>query len=345
MGGNLVRKIFGWLAVGLGAFLLVAAGMSVWWADEEVKRTPLDVDSVTRLDGTASRIDTENGGLDDYDVRATSFTQADSEASDDDVVVFVSNTCLVVDVPSTPDCGRRGTGDDADPNVISVSEPTVFATDRRTALAVNDSEYLPEGTPETEGLVNKWPFDVEKSDYPVWDGLLGEPVTATFDREEEVNGLNTYVFELSVSDEPAEVVDGTDGLYSQDKTYWIEPKTGTIIDQTQSEVRALEDGTVLLDLEISFTDDQVSANVEDTQSNVDSLDLLTSTVPKVGLWVGIPLLLLGLVLVALGRGTSSRRNRTTEGQGAEPTAAAGADRSGQVGREDRRTRGEQTTGS
>jgi hypothetical protein len=304
-----VRRIFGWIAVGLGAFLLVAGGLSAWWADGQVKRTPVDVNSVTRLDGTADRIDTTNGGLDQFDVRATSFTKADSEASDDDVVVFVSNTCLVKDVPSTPDCGQRGTGDDADPNVINVSEPVVFATDRKTAMAVNDSEYLPSGTPETEGLVNKWPFDAQKQEYPVWDGLLEEAVTAEFQREEEVDGLDTYVYEYSVSDEPAEVLADTEGLYSQTKTYWIEPKTGTIIDQAQSEIRALEDGTtVLLDLDISFTDDQVASNVDDTESTVSSLDLLTSTVPRLGIWLGGPLLLIGLGLLILrGRSTKSGR--------------------------------------
>lgn len=306
-----MRRIFGWVALGLGAFLLFAAGLVTFWAEGQLKRTPLDVDSVTRLDGTAERIDTENGGLDLLDVRATSFNKSDSEASDDDVVVFVANTCLVVDVPGTPDCGEPGTGEDADPNVINVSEPTVFATDRRTALAVDDEKYLPDDAPETEGLVNKWPFDTEKTDYPVWDGLLGEAVTASFEREEEVEGLQTYVFSYSVTDEPAEVIEGTEGRYSQEKTFWIEPLTGSIIKQTQSEVRSLEDGTVLLDLDLSFTDEEVAGNVEESASDADSLELFTSTLPTVGLWAGIPLVLVGLVLLLAGR-SSSRRGRSTD---------------------------------
>ncbi|QZY27899.1 DUF3068 domain-containing protein [Nocardioides coralli] len=302
-----MRKIVGWVAVGLGVFVLVAGLIADVWAEDQLKRTPLDVDSVTRLDGTAARIDTENGGLDLLDVRATSFTRSDSEASDDDVVVFVSNTCLVVDVPGTPDCGQRGTGDDADPNVINVSEPVVFATDRRTAEAVQDPEYVPEGAPDTEGLVNKWPFDAQQQDYEVWDGLLGEAVTATFEGEEELEGLPVYRYQYELIDESAEVLEGTFGLYSQLKTYWIEPVTGSIIRQEQSEVRALEDGTVLLDLDIAFTDDQVAANVADAEDSRDGLNLLTSTVPTIGYAVGIPLVLVGLVLLLLsGRRRQAR---------------------------------------
>lgn len=303
-----MRKLIAWVLLGLGAFLVVAALVAETWAEDQVKRTPLDVNSVTRLDGTAQRIDTENGGLDQFDVRATSFTKADSEASDDDVVVFVSNTCLVKDVPDTPDCGEPGTGENADPNVINVSEPHVFATDRRTAQAVNDSKYLPAGTPETHGLVNKWPFDAQQRDYEVWDGMLQRAVPATFEGEETIDGLDTYVYQLELQEEPAEVVEGTDGLYSQEKTYWIEPKTGTIIRQTQVEQRTLEDGTVLLDLDIAFTDDQVQTNVDDTSDNVDSLQLISSTVPLVGLLLGIPLMLAGLILLLLGRRDRGERH-------------------------------------
>jgi hypothetical protein len=301
-----VKKILGWVCLALGGFMVMASVMATGWAAERVQKTPLDVDSVTRLDGTAARINTSEGGVDEFDVRAASFTQTDSEASDDDVAVFVNTTCLVKDVAGTPDCGEEGTGDDADPNVVSVSEPFVFATDRFTAEPVNEGDYLPEDAPEVEGLVNKWPFSTDRQDYEVWDGLLGRAVTATYEGEEAIDGLDTYVFNLVVEEEPAEVIPDTEGLYSQEKTYWVEPITGTIIKQTQVEQRALEDGTVLLDLDIAFTDDQVATNVSDTRENADSLTLITETVPTVGLAAGIPLVVIGLGLLVW-----SRRQRST----------------------------------
>ena len=48
-------------------------------------------------------------------------------------------------------------------------------------------EFLRES--EHEGLVNKFPFDVEKKDYPYWDGLLGRPVEMVYDDTETILGL------------------------------------------------------------------------------------------------------------------------------------------------------------
>ena len=199
-----------------------------------------------------------------------------------------------------PDCGIQGEGDAADPNVISVGEPEAFATDRRTGVAINDSKYLPAGTPETQGLVNKFPFDTQKKDYEFWDGVLADTVTATYEGTEKVDGLETYKFNYSVVNAAAEIAKGVDGTYSMDKTMWIEPKTGQIIDQEQHDVRAAN-GTPLLDVQLSFTDDTVKTNVDDAESNVSSLDLITSTIPLIGFILGPILLIAGAIGLALSR--------------------------------------------
>ena len=59
------------------------------------------------------------------------------------------------------------TGDDE--RLVSASED-VFATDRKTALAVpNQGKFVPDPVEGREGLQNKWPFDAEKKDY---EGLI-----------------------------------------------------------------------------------------------------------------------------------------------------------------------------
>ena len=281
-----MRKILGLILIGLGGFLLALGLLATLWVPGQVKRAPIDTDSTTRLSGTAAVVPT---GDTNVDVRAVSVTKSDSNKSTDDVAVYTNYTCLVLDNPG-PDCGIEGEGENADPNVISVGEPEAFATDRRTGVAVNDSKYLPEGTPKTQGLVNKFPFDTEKKDYPFWDGVLGDTVDATYDGTDTIDGLDVYKFNYSVANAAAEIADGIDGTYSMDKTMWIEPKTGQIIDQEQHDVRAAN-GTPLLDVELSFTDDQVKTNVDDAKSNVSSLDLITSTVPLIGFILG-PILLI-----------------------------------------------------
>jgi hypothetical protein len=295
-----LRKIISWVLLGLGAFLLAAALVATVWAPDQVKRAPLDTDSTTRLSGTAQKLNTGTGEIDDLDVRAVSITEADSNKSDDDVVAYVNTSCLVIDVPDTPDCGEPGTGEDADPNVINISNE-LFATDRRTGVAVNGDDYLPEGTPEREGLQNKFPFDAEKEDYEFWDGILDRAVPATYEGTDEIEGLETYRYNMSVVEEEATVIGDVDGIYSLDKTMWIEPNTGAIIDQEQHDVRTLPNGDPLLDLQLSFTDEQVSANVDDASANVSSLTLLTKTIPLVGFIGGALCIIAGILLLLSAR--------------------------------------------
>ena len=159
-----MRKIIGWVLLALGAFLLVVGLMAAIWAPGQVKRTPLDTDSTTRLAGTADKLNPATGDIESLDVKATSITKADSKRSDDEVIVFVNTLCLVIDEGDVPDCVDA---DDPQKRLISASTD-VFATDRSDAMAVN-GEYLPAGAEEKEGLINKWPFDAEKKDYPYWD--------------------------------------------------------------------------------------------------------------------------------------------------------------------------------
>nr|WP_279303183.1 DUF3068 domain-containing protein [Nocardioides currus] len=282
------------MLLGLGAFLLVTGLLTTVWAPGQVERTPLDTDSVTRLSGNADKLNPATGDLEAIDVKATSITKADSKRSDDDVIVFVNTLCLVIDEGDVPDCV-----DGDDDRLVTASED-VFSTDRYTAEAVN-GKYLPAGAEEKEGLVNKWPFNAEKKDYDYWDGLLGAPVTAAYDGTETLDGLETYKYHVVLDTTPAEVIDGVQGTYSQDKTIWIEPRTGAIVNQSQHEVRALDTGDTILDLNLAFTEEQVADNIESSKDNKSQLDLVTGTLPLVGFIGGAIALLAGAFLVFVGR--------------------------------------------
>jgi hypothetical protein len=118
---------------------------------------------------------------------------------------------------------------------------------------------------------------------------------------EEIEGLETHRYDVNVSEEQAEVVEGVDGLYSTEKSIWVEPNTGSIIKQTQHEVRTLANGDPLLDLNIAFTDDQVSKNVAEAKDSANQLQLVSSTLPLIGLIAGLVLIVLGAFLAFAGR--------------------------------------------
>ncbi|MFQ6172586.1 DUF3068 domain-containing protein [Oryzobacter sp. R7] len=311
-----MRGVVTKLLVFIGAFLVAVAALAALWAPGQVKKTPLDVDSVTRLTGDAQ---ISNGtSLDSIKVRATSTTHADSELSTDDVVLFQNSTCLLKDpTGDAPDCVSA---DDPEKRLVSAGTDT-FAVDRRTAEAVADFENLPAEAEPKEGLVNKFPFDVEQRTYRFWDGYVGQAVDAVFQDAEDIDGLETYRFLITVTDGDIEITDGVAGKYSTEKTMWVDPRTGSIIDQNESQTRTVADtGDTFLQLDYGFTDETVAANVAAAKDNGSRLALLTSTVPLVGGLVGLVALAVGILLARTSRRSEDGRTTSPGRGGAVATA-------------------------
>lgn len=295
----------------LGAFLLVAGLLAKFWAPDQVKRTPLGVDTVTRLSGDAQLF---NGtSLESTPVKASNVTHSDTSKSDADVVAFQTSSCLVKDPDGTaPDCVSA---DDPQKRLISASTDH-FATDRRTAEAVNDAKYLPAEAKAHQGLVNKFPFDVQKKTYQFWDGLTSRAVPAVYSGEEQLDGVTVYKFVVTIVD--ADIMIGTDpGKYSTEKTMWIDSTTGSIIKQSEHQVRKMADsGQTVIDLNFAFTPQTVAKNIADAKANGSKLRLLTSTVPLVGITGGVLALFAGLVVRPREGQASSARPRRPVGSAA-----------------------------
>ncbi|GAB2758775.1 DUF3068 domain-containing protein [Nocardioides salsibiostraticola] len=295
-----MRKNLGFVVLGLSGFLLLVGLMSVVWAPSKAERTPLDTDSTNYLVGEGGKLDTSTGSIEIQPVQLASFTKADAKASDDDVIVWVTSSCLVIQVDDPADCV-----DGEDPRLITATE-SVFATDRFDGLAVNGEKYLPEGTPTYEGLVNKWPFGSEKKTYPYWDGTIGEVVDAVYDRTEKLGSLETYVYKVNVVDAPIEIAAGVPGTYNNDLEIFVEPETGAIVDQYVTQTRFLEDGTQALDLQLQFSEESLNDGIKTIEDNLSTLNLLTKSAPLIGFIGGFLLLALGLFLVMAGGSTGSR---------------------------------------
>lgn len=298
-----MRNITGRILLGLGGFLLVAGVLATVWAPGVVKKTPEDVDQTTRLSGTLQKLDD-----DPVPVRATSITKTDADASDDETNVWVNTVCVVVDEGNPPDCGES----DEDERLFK-ADVDVFATDRVDALAVNDVDTLPADATPHEGLVNKWPFDAEKKTYPYWDGTTGEAVEAVYDRTENLDGVEAYVYRVEISDAPVEIMEGVPGTYDTVKEIWIEPRTGAVVNQTEDQQRYLDDGTRAVSIQLEFSDEQLATSIADAKDNIASLDLMLRTVPLVGFIGGGLCLLAGTGLLVSGRRVASRREAELEG--------------------------------
>ncbi|WP_164519628.1 DUF3068 domain-containing protein [Nocardioides ferulae] len=300
-----MRKALPYVLLVLGALLVTVGVLAQTYAPGKIEKTPLDTDTRTALSGTG-QLRNDDFELEETPLLAFSRNAVDADLSDDDTVVFASSLCLVVDVDDPDGCV---TDEDPQGRLVSATTDT-FATDRNTGLSISDPDELPEGVEPHEGLINKWPFGTEKKDYPVWDGIVGGAVDATYEGTDEIDGLDVYVFELNAEADGV-VVAGEDivGSYRSDNTYYVDPRTGQIVRQEIDQVRSSESGETLLEMNLAFTDEQVETNVDKINDDKAKLDLMEKTIPLVGYVVGIPLLLLGLFLVVRG----NRRNAPASG--------------------------------
>ncbi len=282
-----MRKSLAALLIMLGAFFLILAVLTKFWAADSLLRTPLDVDSTTVLSGTA-----QLGTEPEFPVKVTSITRADSEKSDGTVIVWENSSCVVRDEGDPPNCVPA---DDPQERLLTASTDK-FATDRNTGVAVEERKYVSADAGEHKGLINKFPFQTKKQTYAYWDGTAGKSLNAVYKGTSTVQGLRTYRFAVVADEEPIEVTEGVDGTYSSDKTIYVEPLTGAIVDQSDDQARVTSEGDPFLSLNISFTDAQVKKSVQDAKDNVRLLNLARTTLPIVALVLGFLTLVPGIIL-------------------------------------------------
>ena len=191
-----MRRVLGLALMGLFGFLLVVGLLAQFYAPGQVKKTPLDVNTLTNLAGEGSYL-----GAAATPVTVWQRTPRPSGTSRTRASSSYSNfSCAMKDPDGTDAARNRSVCPRNRPPAHQRLPEDLFATDRKTAMAVNEAhQYIgADGVPH-QGLINKFPLDVEKKTYPMWDALMNGTVDATFAGEETVNGLNTYKFAGSIS--------------------------------------------------------------------------------------------------------------------------------------------------
>ena len=298
-------RVLARVLLGLGGFLLIAAVLAVTWIPGAVKKTPLDVDTITLYSGQAAKLDATTGAFDMKPAYAIRHTLADSKKSSDDHVIMVETACAVFDTGGAKVCVNGN-----DPDLITASIDT-FAEDRVSAVAVQDKNLPADSVPH-EGLVNKFPFDVQKKTYPFWDGDVGKAVDIAYKGVQDLFGMDTYEFQYTVKDVPIQIAEGIAGTYDNVVTVNVDPKTGSIVKSGQHQQQFLDDGTPAADVTLTQTDASVKAAVDDAKSAGGQLTVLLTVLPIVGFVGGALALLGGLALVLREASEGSGRRVATK---------------------------------
>jgi hypothetical protein len=213
-----------------------------------------------------------------------------------------------------------------------------LALDRDTAAAVKwDNQFLqdagPEGTSTVAftGQLYKFPFGTEKKDYEYFDRDLRKALPIQYQGSEDIQGLETYRFQQVIPDTQLNFsADRLTGLlntfapdavsgqvtYSNTRTIWVEPVSGTFIKvQEQQKKQLVPDTgapTQLLDGNFVYTDETVTNNVNSAGETKSSVLLISRTLPITLAVIGALLLILGLWMVVSGRRAAAARHRTEE---------------------------------
>lgn len=287
-----MRKNLSLLLIGLGGFVLIAALILAVWAPGMVKRTPLNTDSYSRLEGKAKY-------QNDPEVRVEALqrNRVVGSKSNDNRVVFQVFQCLykdpdnkIADCPG-PTNAATITQEGDKPNDATSVRNSTFAADRKTAKAI--STGLPADVGPRTDLVNKFPFGVEKKNYKVWDNVLKKSNDAVFQGEQKLKGLDVYKFVVKAEQKGVTFTTGLgpiEGDYTSERTLWVDPVTGAIQNNTEKQKRVGSNGNNLIDLDYGFTDAQVASNVDKAKSDGRKISIVT-----IAPWVLLPIALLLLM--------------------------------------------------
>ncbi|MBE1501635.1 hypothetical protein H4696_008735 [Amycolatopsis lexingtonensis] len=336
-----MRRAFGLILLALGVFAAAGAVLLPTYVYPKLAKVPLDQDSTSVLEGTASKVlavvDKGQGPVSEIrenaKLTAIAHVQANFAApemrQDTDYAVWllavqVSDDAddTVVSASKRQVCFDRRTGEGYDPR--GDTDPPCDAKSSFVTELKDKADKNGEKPAETNdykaqpGLNFKFPFGTEQKDYQVYDDNTGAAVTARYTGTETVNGIETYKFvqdipdtKLATKSVPGSLVGSTlptadaELYYRGVNTMWVEPVTGIQVKQQQQQHQELRTGTtpptVVFDGTLAYNGKTISQMVDQVNANKGRLEFLSTTGP---LWLGIGggvLIIVAIVLLARRR--------------------------------------------
>ncbi|WP_183092858.1 DUF3068 domain-containing protein [Nocardioides stalactiti] len=304
-----MRRMIGPVLVGLGVFLVVAAGLARFYAYPALARVPAGYSSETSLQADGAQVFNSDPSVlaaETHDLRITSKTSEDVDAdAPDGAVVWVNVTTI--------DKATGGNFQKSTERVAfdAVTGEAVDCASCDTWVAEADGDVVEQVATDFQGQIYKFPFGTEKQTYDVWDGSTEETAPATYEGEEEIQGLKVYKFVQVVESQvidtrevPGSVFGVEDAVqadmrYSMIRTFYVEPVTGSPVHRIEERTQELVyDGQAVPAFvgTVYYTDGQVDDNVEAVGSKAMLLGGLHLLYPVVMVLLGLLMLGLGLVI-------------------------------------------------
>ena len=312
-----MRRAWSLILLALGVFAAAGAILLPEYVYPKLAKVPLDQDSTSVLEGTATKVlaVTPNGAQirENANLTATGKVTANFHAPEmhegTDYAVWLLGVKVVDNADNTvvsasqrQVCFNRQTSEgyvppkgeqnpacrDEDSFVTDVSDdPPEKAGDPPKMVRKNMSQ---------PGIQFKFPFGVEKRDYKVYDDSTQQAVNAKFSGTSTINGVDVYKFVEIVPDTlvgtkkvPGSLVGRTDpsvdaGLYYNGQvTMWVEPVTGIEVKVEQQQHQELRPDnappTVVFHGTLTYNAKTIAQMVSQVETNKGKLQFLTTIGP------------------------------------------------------------------
>ena len=313
------RRVIGLALVGLGAFLLVAAPLTRTYVAGHLVKFPLNTYVTTTLLGhdvsyfSPKLVRPVTGAT----IQVTDTVKGDAAAGNSSTAVWDEFTYLY----------------DLSNHVVFSYATRRAAFDRRTGMLVDccGANIGGNSAIRQTGLSGYvWPIGTQKRTYDVFDTTLLKPMPFRYEGTGTIHGIEAYRFveqipptQTGTQQVPGSFVDSTQQtvtlpqIYVAKNTYWVDPRTGGVVDTTQTQSQFLRDTAagkelLLFNGTLAMTPASVATAVGLDSTGRTELDWFEAFGPLAGGLLGLVLLVTGIVLVRLRPGGQPEEARDTE---------------------------------
>jgi len=193
-----------------------------------------------------------------------------------------------------------------DPLPANYQDESTLAIDRRTLEFVTDVDE--------RGRTGQWgpPRPLGEGDsFELWNPGALKPLTANYLRSEDFRDLGVVVFEINQDyiDIPEDPQMGMDLYFKTRITLWIEPSSGTVVNQTSETTTAIDMGVMKVPVQISNVN-YAERTIEDLMDTARSarwaLLWFRTIVPWLFIGVGAILVIIDTLILSRRRGVQAR---------------------------------------
>ena len=315
-----MKRVVGLILLGLGVMLLVLAPLLKFYVLPSAAKTPInqytESTAVVKFAQLLNPTKVAAGDPDPYErnVDATQFIYVRGDVAAAEQPEAKQNDLAVFDYFMR--VNNNSTGE------LITASTARYPFDRVSSELFNCCGASVDDEPvDMTGSVMpvKWAFDLHKQDYQILNSSTKVAQTFSFQGEETVFGVPTYVYTSEVPptavgtlEVPTSAVPGEskkaegntilDEMYSSKSTYWMEPLTGQVIQGTTSEFTTydLDGEQKLVKADYTGTSGNQEA-ADDAASLANLVKMIGTTLPLVFGILGIVLIVIGLLLARGGK--------------------------------------------